>query len=419
MSTAIQESPSLAVSARETVHGRPPMGARRVVVDEHRAVAGYQLAPSGRGPQPTPMASPGADHEIAPDEETRLTKPTFVRCTCQDLADGELDWLDPHCVVLEVHEGGAPGSEPSPLDHAVLQAARAKGFKLAFDSRLLGAAYAQFVPLASFVILEMGVLELDRAAAVARAVQSNTKAAPFATQVRTAAEFDYLQRAGVKLYEGLWFTQPPASPDRSIQLAYAPLINLMNMVMREAEVNEIEDLLKREPTLSFKLLRYINSAGFGRKMEIASFRHAVLTVGMKRLFRWTALLIAGTPAGNVAPAIGTLAIVRGRMMEVLALETLTPAEADLAFVAGMFSMLDALLGMPLADALALVTLPTSVTDALLRNDGVFARYLAIARACESADDASLEILSARYGIAVDRMITVHQEALAWGEQFGH
>lgn len=395
------------------MRGRPPLGARRVVVDQHRAVAGYQLAPATWGPHPA------ANNDVAPDEETRLTKPTFVRCTCQDLADGELDWLDPHTVVLQIHETAAPGEEAVPLDHAVLQAARAKGFKLAFDSRLLGKAYAAFVPLASFVILEMGVLELDRAAAVARAVLSGTKATPFATQVRTAAEFEYLAKAGVTLYEGLWFAQPPSTPDRSIQLGYAPLINLMNMVMREAEIGEIEDLLKREPNVSFKLLRYINSAGFGRKVEIASFRHAVLTVGMKRLFRWTALLIAGTPAGNVAPAVGTLAIVRGRMMELLALETLSSAEADLAFVTGMFSMLDSLLGMPLADALELVTLPAAVSDAVLRGDGIFARYLGIAKGCESAEEAPLEILSARYGLPVERMTAVHLEALAWGEQFGH
>ncbi|WP_082755084.1 EAL and HDOD domain-containing protein [Variovorax sp. PAMC 28711] len=413
MSTRIQESPLLAT---DVVRGRPPMGARRVVVDHHRAVAGYQLAPSLRGPKPTD--ADGVADEDPTEDESRLLKPTFVRCTCQELAEGELDWLDPDTVVLQIQESAAPGKPAVPLDHAVLQAARDRGFQLAFDSRLLGKAYAAFVPLASFVILEMGVLELNRATAVAHAVLSGTRATLFATQVRTAAEFECLAEAGVTLYEGLWFTQPPATPDRSIRLGHASLISLMNMVMREADIHEIEDLLKREPTVAFKLLRYINSAGFGRKTEIGSFRHAVLTVGMKRLFRWTAVLVASTAAGSVAPAAGTLAIVRGRVMELLALGTLSPAEADLAFVTGMFSMLDLLLGMPLADALALVNLPASVSDAVLRNDGPFARYLGIARGCESADEATLEILSARYGIPVARMTAAHLEALAWAEQFG-
>ncbi len=390
--------------------------ARRILVDSHRAVAGYQGVPRAR--TLAPVGQSGGNGIAQPEADAaKLIKPTFVRCNCQELAEGELDWLDPETTVLEIIELAEPGSEAGAFDLSVLKAARAKGYKLGFDARLLDRAYSAYVPLASYVILEMGVMDLQRAAAVARAVQSGTSAKVFATQVRTATEFEQLSRAGVKLYEGLWFTRPPATPDRSIQLGYASLINLLNLVMREADLSEVEELLKHDPTLSFKLLRYINSAGFGSKVEITSFRHAVLTVGMKRLFRWTALLIASTPAGNVAPAVGTLAIVRGRVMELLALETLPAAEADLAFVTGMFSMLDVLLGMPLPEALALVTLPKSVEDAILRKDGIFARYLAIAKACEEGDEAPFDILSARYSVPVQRMVAVHLEALSWAEQF--
>ncbi|MBU2409326.1 MAG: EAL domain-containing protein, partial [Gammaproteobacteria bacterium] len=121
--------------------------------------------------------------------------------------------------------------------------------------------------------------------------------------------------------------------------------------------------------------------------------------------------------GSVAPAAGTLAIVRGRMMELLAAKSLQPAEVDLAFITGMFSMLDTLLCVPMAQALAMVELPASVADAILRGDGPFARYLAMARICESADEGALEILSIRHGIPVDRIIATHTEALVWSEQF--
>ena len=412
MLTVTQESPSFAteedVEAVEVTVRAPSPGARRLIVDERCAVAGYQLVPSGRASSAPADAAPAG---TPPD----LVKPTFVRCTCRELADGQMDRLDPKRVVLEIR--GDVG-EQGALDHAVLQAARGKGFKLAFDARLLRKEYAAFVPLASFVILEMGVLELDRAAALARGVRSGTKAVTLATQVRTEAEYQHLAGAGVKLFEGSWFAQPPAKRGKSNQLAYAALIKLMNMVVREAEVGEIEELLKREPTLAYKLLRHINSCGFGLDVEIVSFRHAVMTVGLKRLFRWTALLMANTLPGSVAPAVGTLAIVRARLMELLALETLSSTEADLVFVTGMFSMLDSLLGMPIEDALALVNLPRPVTDAILRDDGPFARYLHVAKACENTDEGLLDILSARHRIPAERIVAMHLEALAWGEQFG-
>jgi EAL and modified HD-GYP domain-containing signal transduction protein len=408
MPTAIHESPSATLQVEAPPGDRGPALARRVIVDERCAVAGYQLVPSARA------RKPGA----AMFEQTGLSKPTFMQCTCADLQDGRLDGLDPKKVVLEIREDEGR-SEGCGLDSAMLQAARAKGFKLAFDARLLKKEYAAFVPLASYVILEMGVLELDRAAALARGIQSGTKAVALATQVRTATQHGELAKAGVKLFEGLWYTQPPAKPDTSIQLSYASLIKLLNMVVREAEVNEIEELLKREPTLAYKLLRFINSCGFGHKVEITSFRHAVMTMGLKRLFRWAALLMANTLPNSVAPAVGTLAIVRGRTMELLALEALAPADADLAFVTGMFSMLDSLLAMPLQNALALVSLPAAVTDAILRDNGVFARYLHVAKACETTDEGLLEILSERHRMFPDRIINTHLEALAWGEQFGN
>ena len=411
MSTVIQDFPPLALEEKEAEQAaRQPALARRVIVDERRAVVGYQLVPSTYG-----GTAPAAMADLA---DAGLSKPTFVRCTCPDMAAGQLDTLDPKTVVLEVLGGLGGDAAGAGLDLAVLQAVRGKGFKLAFDTRLLKKEYAPFVPLASYVMLEMGVLELDRAAALAQSIQAGTRATAFATQVRTEAQYARLASAGVKLFEGRWFTTPPAKPDNTIQLSYASLIKLLNMVVREAEVTEVEELLKREPGLAYKLLRYINSAGFGLRVEITSFRHAVMTVGLKRLFRWTALLIASTPAGNIAPAVGTLAIVRGRMMELMALRRLPPVEADMAFVTGMFSMLDTLLGMPLEDALALVTLPPSVTDALLEGNGVFACYLNTARACETADEGLIEISAARHRVSTDEIIATHLEALAWGEQFG-
>ncbi|VWX62472.1 conserved hypothetical protein [Burkholderiales bacterium 8X] len=420
MTTDTLESPSVeaGVVPRMRLASPAPL---RVLVDARRSVVGYRMAGKARF-DPAPPVSPGLPAEpvaVDADEPAReLHKPTFVRCTIADLRQGQLEQLDPRTSVLEIRES-AVGPDGIDGDREILKEARRLGFKLAFDGRLLQNAYASFVPLASYVILEMGVLELDRAASIAKSIQANAqaKAIPFATQVRTEGQFKSLAAAGVQMFEGLWFTKPPVRRDPAVQVSYAALIKLLNMVMREAEVNEVEELLRHEPTLAYKLLRHINTCGFGLKGEITSFRHAVMTVGQKRLFRWAALLVSNTPPGSVAPAAGTLAIVRGRMMELIALESLTAAEADLAFITGMFSMLDALLGMPLEDALALVDLPTSVSDAILAGTGVFGPFLDMTKACESVDEQVLEILSMRYRIPVERLIDIHLQALAWAEQF--
>lgn len=392
-----------------TASGRTPSPMRRIIVDDRRAVAGYQLVTSS---QRSSASASGPVDDALTAGRAGLSKPTFVRCTCSELLEGLLDILDPAMTVLEIR-GAIDGDGASvALDHSLLQLARGRGFKLAFDARLLR-DYAGFVPLASYVVLDMGVLELGRAADLARVVRSSTKAAGFATKVPSAEAYGQLAGAGVKLFEGVWFAQPPPRPAKTSGLSYASLIKLLNLVMREAEVSEIEELLKHDPTLALKLLRHINAVGFGSNVEITSFRHAVMTLGLKKLFRWTALLVASTPATHVAPAAGMLAIVRGRVMELLALETMSSAEADLAFITGMFSMLDTLLDMPLEDALALVNLPTSVTDAILSGEGIFAPHLSVARACEKSDGGLLDASLDRH----DRIVAAHLDALAWADKF--
>ncbi|MBO9643469.1 MAG: HDOD domain-containing protein [Pseudacidovorax sp.] len=409
------QSPSLPVPGDETGAlaqdgARPSLG-RRVIVDAHRRLGGYQAVPL-RGRPSERLMDPSL-RESHDGSMPALKSPTFLACSCDDIAAGALDGLDTEHVVLQIAGGGAQRG----LDTDLLQAARARGFKLAFDVRLLK-EYEASVPLASYVILEMGVLPLDLASMMARAIQKTTQAIPLAVHVRTPVQFKQLAAAGVRLFEGRWYLQPPTVADRSVQLSYASLIKLLNLVAREAEIFEIEALLKHEPTLAYKLLSHLNTAGIGFGHKIESFRHAVMAVGMKPLLRWSALLLAGSAPGSVAPAAGTTAVVRGRLMELLALQEMSPGDADQAFMTGLFSMLDVLMSTPLREALALMPLPDAVREAIVQGSGPFAGLLELAKACESADAGLLEIVSQRYRVPVDRLLAMHVEALGWAEQLG-
>jgi EAL and modified HD-GYP domain-containing signal transduction protein len=389
---------------------------RRILVDAEGHVAAYRISPVGSAGAKVANGSTGTSaEEDESDGGAFFAKPTFVRCTCAELAAGDFAELDPATTVFDLRESAGMASPSLLQERAVLEATRSQGFRLAFDAKLLQTTHAAFMPLTSFVMLDMSALEIGRATTVARALRSRQQAATVATQVRTPAVFDALAAAGVALYEGLWFAEPSHRP-AAAPLGHAGLLELMNMVARDADVLEIEALLQLQPTTSYELLRHINTAGFGRRTEVTSFRHAVMTMGMARLQRWTALLLARTRVGDVAPAASTLAVARGRLMELLVRDSLPPAEADFAFIAGMFSMLDVLLQAPLEQALGALNLPTAVTDAVLRDRGPLARYLQIARACEKNDVATLAILSERFGVPVARAMQAHGSALAWAER---
>ena len=95
---------------------------------------------------------------------------------------------------------------------------------------------------------------------------------------------------------------------------------LINLVRQQASTSDIEAVLKHDPSLSYNLLRFINSAGFGLQTQITSFKHAVMLLGLNRLFKWAVLLMTTSQRVDAPSAIGSTAVVRGRLMELLATE---------------------------------------------------------------------------------------------------
>ena len=111
-------------------------------------------------------------------------------------------------------------------------------------------------------------------------------------------------------------------------------------------------------------------------------------------------------------------MVRGRLMELLALETLPPEEADQAFVVGIFSLLDVMLSMPMESALGLLNVPEPVAAALLRREGFLGDLLTLAEACESSDDVVFDRTAGLLHLSSQQINLAHLQALAWADQLG-
>jgi c-di-GMP-related signal transduction protein len=138
---------------------------------------------------------------------------------------------------------------------------------------------------------------------------------------------------------------------------------------------------------SYKLLRYINSAGFGLSCEIQSFRHAVSMLGYDKLNRWLSLLLATASKDPMAPALMYTALLRARLMELLASGLVDKSEYDNLFITGAFSLLDLLLGVSMEQVLEAMRLPEPICDALLGNGGRYQPFLELALASERQDGA--------------------------------
>lgn len=398
------------------------MIARQAIVNAQHIVIGYELFNRSR-PEPTHTAATDVALVFtalshAGTDELVGKKLIFVNCTHESLVGGHLELVDPEKVVLEIPSLGHVAAEEVAARLPTLAALRARGFHLAFNHTVLESTYAAWLPLADYIKLDLSVLAHDQLAVLINYAKRHSQAELIAEKVETAQQYDMVSCQGVQMFQGYWFARPALVRAKLISPAQSSILELINLVRKQASTEDIEEVLKKDAGMAFNLMRLINSSGFGLAREISSFRQAVMLMGLKKLFRWAALLLTNSRHGGTPPSVGQTAVVRGRLMELLAQEkTLSQDEVDQAFVAGIFSLLDTMLGMPMETALGLVSVPPSTEAALLDNAGVLGHLLVLAKACESGDDVAFDQAANALQLSSQQINNAHLQALAWADHF--
>lgn len=202
----------------------------------------------------------------------------------------------------------------------------------------------------------------------------------------------------------------PAADSKRSNPAHGVILELMSAVQNEAAPKDIEAIFKRDVTLSFKLLRYINSPWFGLATRVESVRHALSILGYQQLLKWLALL-AVTAGQASPPAVTQTAMIRARLLELVGGKKLERRDADNLFLTGMLSLLDRIMGMPLPEILARANLPPAIVETLIQGEGKYQRFLDLALACEGSlnDDALANLPE----VEVRMVNSAHMEAMEW------
>lgn len=193
------------------------------------------------------------------------------------------------------------------------------------------------------------------------------------------------------------------------------LLKLLSLVTRDAESAEIEALVKRDANLAYKLLKLVNSVAFMPGRHIESFSQALVLLGRRQLQRWLMLLLFARPPGSeVASPLLPQAALRANLLEGIAKRKgLTRDDGDHAFMIGMFSLLDILFGMPLAEVVAPLNLADDVMQALLEGHGRFGPFLKAAKASESGPTPELAATLGGIGLSQEDWGAALIEAARW------
>ena len=396
------------------------MIARQAIMNGQHSVVGYELFNRSRA---------HAEHTAASDvllvftalshagtEELIGKMLIFVNCTHESLSGGHLELVNPDKVVLEIPPLGHAAMEEVQARLPILAALRERGFRLAFNHQVLQSTYVFWLSLADYIKLDVSLLAHDKLAVLVKYAGRHSQARLIAEKIETAQQYGMMTALGVKLFQGYWFARPTLVQTRLLNPSQASVVQLLNLLRSQASTEAIEEILKKDAGLAFNLMRLINSASLGLSGEVTSLRQAVLLLGLKKLFRWAALLLTAARNGGTPPAVGQTAVVRGRLMELLAREFMSPEEADQAFVVGVFSMLDQMLAMPLESAVGLLNLPDPLPAALLQRSHVLGQLLALAEACENGDDHGFDQAAQALPLSSQQINWAHLQALAWADQ---
>ena len=340
-------------------------------------------------------------------------KLAFINVNEAMLKSEFLELMPPKRTVLEILRTVTPSAETVER----CQNLREQGFKIALDNPHLSAETSPLLSCADYIKIDVQTLNSAELQKTYNQLHASS-VKMIAEKVETDAQFEDCKRVGFRLFQGFHFARPETFTSKVINASFDSVLNILNTVSQDGEIKDIEAGFKKDTALSFKLLRYINSVGFGLSCEIQSINHALTILGRKQLYRWLTLLMVTAGENSTPPALMKTSITRGRLTELLCESYFEKHDRDNLFIVGVFSLLDAILKMPMETVLEKIQLPETVSEALLTRSGIYGPFLQLTEACEDSDSKKILEIAELLQFDASKVNECHIAALAWVETLG-
>lgn len=338
----------------------------------------------------------------------------FINVSADMLLSDLVELLPREQVVLEL-------LETIIVTDAVIERCRAlkqQGFMLALDDFVFAESHRPLLALVDIVKLDL----LQHTQDELRAAVSQLKPWPvklLAEKVDSAEQAAYCHALGFDLFQGYFFARPAVLTAKRADPSQMALTQMLGMVMRDADTQQVEQVFKQHPNLTYNLIRLVNSVALGAQRSIASVSQALMVLGRKQLQRWLQLLLFTLQSGSAYPSpLLVLAATRGKMMELLAGKQRGDADyCDEAFMAGILSLIETIIAKPLADIVGELNLNERLAGALLRREGKLGSLLQLVESVEHPDPNHTRALLAQAGtLSLSDLTAAEIEAMAWANQ---
>ena len=343
-------------------------------------------------------------------------KKAFINFTEDMLLQGYAALLPRELVVVEVLE--TVGATPEVVK--ACDDLTRKGYVLALDDFLYDDRFLPLIKLAKIIkfdIRQMEFAELERQVGIVKQLGMRL----LAEKIETVEEFEATKKLGFELFQGYFFSKPNIVQGRDIPGSKLQYLKILRMLQDEnCDFGKLATLINHDVSLSYKLLKYVNSAYFSRINAARSAQEAVSMLGELHLRKWLSLMMLSYMAEDKPSELLRLAAFRGSLCELIATQLLgRKAEAGMYHTTGMFSLLPALLDKPMAEVVRELPLNPAVVDALLQCGATpLHQTLALVAAYERGNWEESERVVAALGIPVHHLPLLYEQSLEIVQSYG-
>jgi EAL and modified HD-GYP domain-containing signal transduction protein len=331
----------------------------------------------------------------------------FLNIPKQFLLKRYCEALPKNRVVLEIIENVAP----TPQVNEALTSLAQQGYTIALDDFEYHDRYRPFLELADIVKVDvLGKSEEQLHREVSQLRDSRVRL--LAEKVESREVFEMCKQLGFYYFQGYFFFRPDIIRGRQIPANRIALLELMGKIQDpHIPFKGLVEHIRNDLSLSYKVLRYVNSAYVGLPKRVDSIDHAACMVGIDRIRTWATLIIMAS-GQTQATEILIIALVRAKMCERLG-HRLGASSPEKYFTMGLLSVLEALYESPMPDILEKLPLPEDIVEALINGTGEMGLVLSSVKAYEEGEWMELKHLQLEPSVIRD----LYLEAVDWSNHF--
>ena len=337
-------------------------------------------------------------------------KPAFINFTSRLIQENTATLFPKAQLVVEILENVEPTAD---IINACRELSK-KGYTLAMDDFIYRPEYDPLIKLSKIIKFDFLLCSPQEIENMMR--QMNTKGKwLLAEKIETNEIFDMAVKLGFSLFQGYFFSKPVTLSAKALSPLKVSYMNLLNQINSEdyMDYRKLATTIRNDVALSYKLLKLVNSAYYGLRIEVKSITQAITILGTIEIRKWIFMIALMGLSSDKPDEIVKMSMIRGRFLERLNMKSISAHSNDIVFQTGLFSLLDVLMDMPMFSALEGIYLSEDIREALIEHTGALFNLLELVTSLERSDWDKVDELASLLNIDTKLVSVEYLDAIKW------